>query len=77
MSPILGNIIVIAVLAVTIFFAGRATVRELKKEVSGQGCSGCAGGSCSSCASFRKNIDKKKLRQVRRWQKEYEKEHRK
>lgn len=77
MSPILGNIIVIAALAVIIFFAGRATYRELKKEVSGQGCSGCAGGSCSSCASAPKNIDRKKLRQVRKWQKAYEKEHRK
>ncbi len=76
MSPIVGNIIVIAVLAVIIFFAGRATYRELKKEASGQGCSGCAGGSCSSCASAPKNIDRKKLRQVQKWQKEYEKEHR-
>ena len=75
MSPILGNIIVIALLAVAVFFAARATYRELKREISGRGCSGCDGGSCSSCASAPKNIDQKKLRQVRRWQKQYEKEH--
>ncbi|MEE3481858.1 MAG: FeoB-associated Cys-rich membrane protein [Lachnospiraceae bacterium] len=76
MSPIIGNIIVIAILAVVIFFAARATYRELKREVSGQGCSGCTGGSCSSCASASKNIDRRKLREVRKWQKQYRKDHR-
>ncbi|MBR0342833.1 MAG: FeoB-associated Cys-rich membrane protein [Oscillospiraceae bacterium] len=45
MSPILGNLIVIAVLAIVVFFAARSVWRTHK---SG-GCSGC-GGNCSGCS---------------------------
>jgi hypothetical protein len=50
MPPIIGNAIVIAVLCVVIFFAGRSFITTIKKEISGKGCSGCSGNcSCSKC----------------------------
>lgn len=45
-----GTIIVLAVLAVVIFFASRSTLRHLRSEWKGEGCSSC-GGSCGSCSS--------------------------
>ena len=54
MSPVLGNLIVIIILAVLVFFAARSIWRTHK---SG-GCSGCGGGSCagcSGCGSFTPN----------------------
>ena len=60
MSPVLGNLIVIAILAVMIFFAGRKCIRIMKDSISGRGCSGCgSAGQCScecgGCASIPKN----------------------
>ena len=56
MSPVLGNLIVIAILAVIIFFSGRKCIQMMKDSISGKGCSGCSGcssaGQCScGCAS--------------------------
>ena len=50
MAPIIGNAVVVIALLIVVFFAGRATVRTLKKELKGEGCSGCSGGSCSCCS---------------------------
>ena len=50
MNPILGNIIVIAILAVPVFFAGRYCFRDIKSSLSGGPCGGCSG-DCSSCGS--------------------------
>jgi hypothetical protein len=49
MAAIIGNITVIVVLGITIFFAGRSTLRQFKRELSGGGCSGCSG-SCAGCS---------------------------
>ena len=55
MSPIIGNAIVIVILAVILFFAGRSTLRTFKNEVSGKGCAGCSGKcSCSNCGCKKK-----------------------
>ena len=43
-----GTILIIAILAVVLFFALRSTIKRLKDELSGKGCS-CSGGSCSGC----------------------------
>ena len=44
----MGNFIVIAVLAVIVFFAGRSTIRMIRAELRGEcTCSGCSG--CSNC----------------------------
>ncbi|MBQ5422103.1 MAG: FeoB-associated Cys-rich membrane protein [Clostridium sp.] len=49
MSPVLGNLIVIAILAVIIFFSGRKCIQMMKDSISGKGCSGCSG--CNGCSS--------------------------
>ncbi|MCR5156227.1 MAG: FeoB-associated Cys-rich membrane protein [Butyrivibrio sp.] len=49
MASIIGNAIVIIALVVALFFAGRSTLRQFKRELSGGGCAGC-GGSCSGCS---------------------------
>ncbi len=62
MSPVLGNLIVIAILAVIIFFSGRKCIQMMKDSISGKGCSGCSGCSsagqcscgCSSCSGGEK-----------------------
>ena len=62
MSPVLGNLIVIAILAVIIFFSGRKCIQMMKDSISGKGCSGCSGCSsagqcscgCSSCSDGEK-----------------------
>ncbi len=62
MSPVLGNLIVIAILAVIIFFSGRKCIQMMKDSISGKGCSGCSGCSsagqcscgCSSCSGREK-----------------------
>ena len=62
MSPVLGNLIVIAILAVIIFFSGRKCIQMMKDSISGKGCSGCSGCSsagqcscgCASCSSGKK-----------------------
>ncbi len=62
MSPVLGNLIVIAILAVIIFFSGRKCIQMMKDSISGKGCSGCSGCSsvghcscgCASCSSREK-----------------------
>ena len=54
MSPVLGHIIVIAMLAVPVFFAGRYCFREIKGALTDGSCGGCSGGcsgDCSSCGS--------------------------
>ncbi len=45
MPPIIGNIIVIAILAVVVFFAARSLYRSHKR---GGGCSGDCG-NCKGC----------------------------
>ncbi|HAE80075.1 MAG TPA: FeoB-associated Cys-rich membrane protein [Lachnoclostridium sp.] len=62
MSPVLGNLIVIAILAVIIFFSGRKCIQMMKDSISGKGCSGRSGCSsagqcscgCASCSSREK-----------------------
>ena len=49
MASIIGNAVVVIALAVIVFFSGRATIRTFKKELRGEGCSGCSGGCCSHC----------------------------
>ena len=56
MPPILGHIIVIAVLLVVCFLSGRAAFLDIRNQLAGKGgcgsssgCSGCSGGSCASC----------------------------
>ncbi|MBQ7613895.1 MAG: FeoB-associated Cys-rich membrane protein [Butyrivibrio sp.] len=51
MASIIGNGIVIIVLAILIFFSGRSALRQFKRELNGGGCSCCSGGcnGCSSC----------------------------
>ena len=54
MNPIIGQAIVIAVIAVLAFICGRNVLRDIKAELKGQGtCAGCSG-SChegSGCGS--------------------------
>ncbi len=49
MSPIIGNAIVIVVLAIVLFFSGRKCVQIFKNELAGKGCSGCSGGCNCNC----------------------------
>ncbi len=54
MDPILGNIIVGAVVALLAFLSGRSVLRSIKAELRGEGsCSGCGrcgqGASCGEC----------------------------
>jgi len=49
MSPVLGNLIVIIILAVLVFFAARSIWRS-HKSGGCAGCSGCGGGSCAGCS---------------------------
>ncbi|MBQ1407686.1 MAG: FeoB-associated Cys-rich membrane protein [Eubacterium sp.] len=61
MNPILGHIIVITVLLIVVFFAGRATIKELRAELNGKPCSQCGGscsGSCSSCNVSTEELNK-------------------
>ena len=54
MSPVLGHVIVIALLLLLVFFCGRVVVRDIRGSLSGK-CGGCGGsyascgGSCASC----------------------------
>lgn len=46
MPPVLGNIIVICILAVVLFFCGKSVLRSIRAELKGEGtCAGC-NGSC-------------------------------
>jgi len=49
MPSILGHIIVIAVLAVPVYFSARYCIRDIRNQLNGGGCSAC-GGSCSGCS---------------------------
>ena len=49
MPPVLGNLIVIAILAVVIFFAGRYCFRDIKNQLSGNGSCGSCSGNCAGC----------------------------
>ena len=53
MPPILGHIIVIAVLLVVCFLSGRAAFLDIWNQLAGKGgcgsCSGGCGGNCASC----------------------------
>ncbi len=54
MPPLIGNLIVIAILAVILFICGKNVVEMIKGELNGKGCSGCGGscsGNCSACRS--------------------------
>lgn len=55
----IGTILVIAILAVPVYFAARFCVRDIKRQLNGGNCSGCSG-SCGSCSSNCTNVDKKK-----------------
>ena len=49
MNPVIGQIIVISVLAVIVFFCGRSMLRNIRAELRGEGsCAGCPG--CSGCS---------------------------
>jgi hypothetical protein len=66
MMPSIGTIIAVLILAVIMYFAVRETIKEIRREISGQGCSGCSGcrsGHCSSCGSHNQ-IDMKKVRRI-------------
>ncbi|MBO6214880.1 MAG: FeoB-associated Cys-rich membrane protein [Lachnospiraceae bacterium] len=64
MPPILGNIIVLAILAVIVFFCGRNVIRDIKHELSGGSCASCpgacSGGGCSGCSGCAGGIQQKK-----------------
>ncbi len=47
MTPYLGYPIVLSLLGVLVFFSGRAVLRDIRGQLSGNGCGGC----CSSCGS--------------------------
>ena len=54
MDPVIGQGIVIAVLAAIVFACGRSVIREILAELRGErscaGCSGCQNGkSCEEC----------------------------
>lgn len=54
MDPIIGQGIIIAVLAAIVFACGRSMIREILAELRGErscaGCSGCQSGkSCEEC----------------------------
>ena len=55
MPPVLGNIIVICILAVPVFFAGRYCYRDIKGALTKGKCAGCSGNcsACGGCCSFR------------------------
>ena len=57
MSAVLGNIIVIAILAVIVFFCGKSVIGSIKGELSGGGCAGCSHncGCCGGCSSVKKS----------------------
>ena len=57
MDPMIGQVIVIAVLAAVVFLAGRRTIRDIRDELAGRkSCAGCAGGchggSCEACRAL-------------------------
>ncbi len=51
MSAVMGNIIVIAILAVIVFFCAKSVIGSIKGELSGGGCAGCSHncGCCGGC----------------------------
>lgn len=50
MTPIIGHIIVFAVLCVIVLICGRNTFRIFRNELKGGGCASCPGGcSCGKC----------------------------
>ena len=52
MTPLVGHIIVIAVLCAIVFICGKNFIRNIKHELSGGGCASCPGGcSCGKCDS--------------------------
>ncbi|MCR4587460.1 MAG: FeoB-associated Cys-rich membrane protein [Lachnospiraceae bacterium] len=52
MPPILGNIIVIAIIVAILVVCGKNVVEMIRGELKGSGCAGCSGGcSCSGCSS--------------------------
>ncbi|WP_155839515.1 FeoB-associated Cys-rich membrane protein [Butyrivibrio proteoclasticus] len=56
MSSIIGNVIVIGILAVILFFSGRHAFKIFRNELKGGGCSCCSGNcSCASCGSKKKS----------------------
>lgn len=53
MSAVMGNIIVIAILAVIVFFCAKSVIGSIKGELSGGGCAGCSHncGCCGGCTA--------------------------
>lgn len=67
MNPMIGQAIVIAVLAVILFFSGRSTIRHFRAELQGKcscaGCSGCdscgkSGAECCACMQHMEKLKK-------------------
>ena len=67
MPSMIGNIIVIAVLAIVVFFCGRSVLRQIRAELRGEAtCAGCSGnchgcgsaGKCSACTISAEEIKK-------------------
>lgn len=59
----MGTVVVLAVLAVIVYFAARSVIRDKKAgKCSGgcAGCSGCSGGSCQTQHTSVRNTTKKK-----------------
>lgn len=56
----MGNIIVWAVVAAVVFFAGRSAIRSFRNELKGGSCVGCgsSGGCCGNCVHAREEAEK-------------------
>jgi len=62
MPSILGYIIVLAVLAVPVYFSARYCIRDIRRQLNGGGCTACGGGcsgNCAGCAAHSKAAHKK------------------
>lgn len=56
----MGTAIVVAIIAVAAFFAGRAMIRDIRGELSGKGCVGCSGCPDDGCSACRITADELK-----------------
>ena len=55
----MGTAIVVAIIAVAAFFAGRAMIRDIRGELSGKGCAGCSGCPDDGCSACRITADER------------------
>ena len=76
MNPVIGQIIVIAVIAALAFVCGRVVLKDIKSELKGEGtCAGCSGschggsgcgGDAMECAACMKHMEElKKIAEAR------------